>query len=217
MIAEIIRFTSFLLPIFFMLLFFVKTDKLNVLEHVDILFLFVPVFLLIFNFDFGFKIELLTAYMILIFIGTHILLRAGWTYVRALSIAFCLAYFGSFLWELPTHIYTIALRGGIDGAFPLHIIYIFPILLIYEKLKTNLPRKDILKTLLCIFGYSSIVLIALVASGANIFDIQQNSLADQNVIQAAWMINRIAVVVWIFAIYANSTLRKSVQNDNEHT
>ena len=208
MIAEIIRFITFLLPIPFILLFFIKTNKLNFIKKYNFLLLFIPIFIYIFTPEFGFKIELALAYTIFLLFGTQLFNKKGWSIPQALSISFCLTYFGSFLWELPHHIYTIIIYGGIDGAFPLHIIYIFPIFFIYEKLKTNQSRRELINIRLFAIGYPIIILISLVGGGLNIWDILQNTKFEQSTIQFLWMFSRIITIIGLFAVYSKSTLRK---------
>ena len=208
MIGEIIRFTSFLLPIPFMILFYIKTDKLNFLKKYNILTLFIPIFASLCFDDTGFNLGLITTYMIFVLFGTSIFNSKGWGYPQALSISFLLTYFGSFLWELPTLIYTIIIRGGIDGAFPLHVIYIFPILFIFEKIKINQPKKTTITLLAWMIFYSVLALFALISINADIWNVTQNTTAMQAIEQVSWMMNRIIVITGLFAIYIKSTIRK---------
>ena len=140
--------------------------------------------------------------------GVFIFNNKGYTIPQSLSISFCLTYFGSFLWETPIIVYTAIIRGGIDGSFPLHIIYIFPMLLIYEKLKTNKPKKEIITTLTWALFYSALTLNVLLLGGFNIWNTSLNSVSNQGIIQSLWMINRMIVISSLFLIYINSTLRK---------
>lgn len=207
-ILQIAYFTSYLLPIPFMALFFIKTTHLDFLKKYGILTLFIPILAYLYLGNLGYALPLVLGYWILILFGTSIFNKKGYTYPQALSISFCLAYFGSILWELPIIIYTIIIRGGIDGAFPLHIIYIFPMLLIYEKIKTNKSRKEIISTLTWILSYSVLILIVLVLDGFNIWVVSQNSISGQGIMEFWWMINRIVVITGLFLIYIKSTLRK---------
>jgi len=220
MIPEIIRIMSFFIPIPFMLLFYLKTDKLNFLDKYSFLILFVPILMqTLYTDNIGFKFELVMAYTVFVLFGTHIFKSQGWTYPQAVSISFCLTYFGSFLWELPTHIYTIFVRGGIDGAFPLHLFYIFPIVFIYEKVRLNMSRKETVILLTWMIGYSTVVLFALVGTSYNIWNVNLNSVPQQNIMETLWMINRIVVITGLFALYINSRLRKKHNGEikNEQT
>jgi hypothetical protein len=147
--------------------------------------------------------------------GASVFNRRGWTYSQALSMSFCLVYFGSFLWELPTHIYTVIVRGGIDGAFPLHLLFIFPMIFIYEKVKTNQSRKRIAITLLEILGYSTLLLIVLLIANFNVWNVSQNPASAQGIEQSLWMINRMVVMVGLFSIYAESSLRQGIKVKRE--
>jgi hypothetical protein len=207
-ILQIVYFTSYLLPILFIALFFIKTTRLDFLKKFGILTLFIPILTYFYLGSIGYTLPLVLGYWILILFGASIFNTKGYTYPQSLSISFCLAYFGSFLWELPTLIYTIIMRGGVDGAFPLHIIYIFPILFIYEKIKTNQSKKEITITLTQILFYSVMVLFVSILSGFDIWNIKQNSISNQGNLEFLWMINRMVIIVGIFSIYIKSTLRK---------
>lgn len=209
MIAEVMRFASFLLPIFFIALYYVKTAKLDWLRKFDVLTLFIPIFAYLVFPELGFRIELIVAYWVFVLFGTRLFVSKGWSYPQALSLAFCLTYFGSFLWELPTHIYTILLHGGVDGAFPLHLIYIFPMVFVYEKVKTNLPRAEIAKLLGYLFVYSICVLSMNWVWGADLWDIRNNPIETQMLLQAVWMLNRVVAVLGLFTIYRVSSNRKN--------
>jgi len=208
MIAEIIRFASFLLPIPFMILFYIKTDKLDFLKKYGILALFIPILANLYFTDIGFNLGLITTYIIFVLFGASIFNSKGWTYPRALSLSFLLIYFGSFLWELPIIIYTIIIRGGIDGAFPLHIIYIFPMLFVYEKIKTNRTKKELFNLGTQTIIYSVLILFVLIISSIDIWNITQATTVNQSIAQILWMINRIIVTIVLFSIYAKSSLRK---------
>lgn len=208
MISEIIRFTSFLLPIPFIILFNIRTNKLNFLKKYGILTLFIPIFFQLLFVDIGFHLHLIFAYMIFVLFGMSIFNSKGWAISQALSISFCLVYFGSFLWELPIHIYTIIIRGGIDGAFSLHLLYIFPMVFIFDKLKTNQPKREILELLLIFLGWSTFIMFMLVGMGLDLWNILANPLFGQIMMQSLWMLNRMVVIFGLFAIYIKSSLRK---------
>lgn len=211
MIQEIVRITGYLLPIPFMALFYIKTDKLNFLKKYQILTLFIPIFMQLIFGDLGYNIELIFAYVILVLLGTTIFNEKGWTYPQALSLSFCLVFFGSFLWELPILTYTIIIRGGIDGAFPLHLLFIFPMVFVYEKVKTNKKRINNLNLLLVMMVCSSIGLLVLITSKVDIWNIVQSRMSDQVFAQTLWMVNRVIVIGGLFAIYIKSSLRKEIK------
>lgn len=210
MIAEFFRVASFLLPVPFMALFFVKTDKLNFLKTNPFPAFIVLVFLQIVFGTLGYVFPLVIAYTSLVLLGTSIFSSKGWTMPQALSLSFCLTYFGSFFWELPTHIYTIIVRGGVDGAFPLHLLFVFPMLLVYEKIKTNRTREDVFLRASRLLLFSVLVLAGLLVGGYDIWSVPANPLSMQVVEEAVWMANRVIVVIGLFMIYRNSSLRKEV-------
>ena len=191
-----------------MALFFIKTTRFDFLKKFGILTTFIPILAYLLLGEIGYALPMALGYWILILFGTSIFNKKGYTYPQALSLSFCLAYFGSFLWELPTLIYTIIIRGGIDGAFPLHIIYIFPILFIYEKIKTNRSKKENTTALTWILSCSAIILLVLVLGGFDIWNIGYNSITNQRIEEFLWMFNRIIIIIGLFIIYSKSTLRK---------
>lgn len=166
---------------------------------------------IIFN-TLGYNFPLIIAYTTLVLFGTSIFAKKGWTYPQALSLSFCLTYFGSFLWELPTHIYTIIVRGGIDGAFPLHLLFIFPIIFVYEKVRTNKTKKETISTLFIILTCSTIILFTLVISGFNVWKVSTNPFSNRIAEEALWMLNRLIVIIGLFKIYAKSSLRRETKN-----
>ena len=209
MISEIVRIISFLLPVPFMLLFCIKTNKLNSVKNYIILTFLIPVFLQILSVNnIGYKIELIIVYMTFVIFGTFFFNKRGWTFLQSLSLSFCLVYFGSFLWELPYHIYTIIVRGGIDGAFPLHLLFIFPIVFIYEKVRTNQTIKKNLSIFCVILSFSLLVMLSLISNNYNIWHVPSNSLSEQIIEETVWMIARIVTISGLFIMYSKSTLRK---------
>jgi len=211
MLAEIIRFTSFLLPILFMILFYIKTDKLNFLKKYGILTLFIPIFVSFYSIEaLGYPLQLILAYMIFVIFGTTYLNNKGWTYSRALSLSFCLTYFGSFFWEIPAHIYTIIIRGGIDGSFPLLLLYILPMFFVYEKVKTNYSKKSITILITYLLSYSTLILYFLISNNIDIWQTTPFSPVAQSFTQILWMMNRIFVIIPLILLYSKSSLRKKV-------
>ena len=209
MISEIIRIISFLLPIPFMALFYLKTNKFDSAKNYIVLTLLIPVFLQILSVNnIGYKIELIIAYMTFVIFGTFFFNKRGWTFLQSLSLSFCLVYFGSFLWELPYHIYTTIVRGGIDGAFPLHLLFIFPIVFICEKVKTNRTLKENLSILCVILSFSLLIMLSLISNNYNIWHVPSNSLSEQIIEETVWMIVRIVTISGLFIMYSKSVLRK---------
>lgn len=212
MTSEIFRVTTFLLPILFMTLFYVKTNKLNFLKKYGILTLFIPIFLQLFFNELGFHLYLIFAYMIFVLFGMSIFNSKGWAIPQALSVSFCLVYFGSFFWELPTHIYTIIVCGGIDGAFPLHLLYIFPMVFIFTNLKTNQLSREVFNLLFVILFFSVTVMSVLIGMGLDIWNVAVNPPFGQIVEESFWMLNRMVVIVGLFAIYIKSSVRKEIKS-----
>lgn len=209
MIASVVRILSFLLPIPFMALFYIKSKKFEFLKNYVFLAFLVPVFVQLLSVDIGYHFDLVVAYMTFTLFGASIFNRKGWSYLQALSLSFCLVYFGSFLWELPYHVYTIIIRGGIDGAFPLHLIYVFPMIFVYEKVKTNLSRNEILVILSDVLLLSTLGMGILVTWNLDIWNTYNNTIFESTVEELIWMMTRLVTMFGLFAIYVKSTLRKT--------
>lgn len=206
-VGAVIRFSTYLLPIPFMALFYLKTHRLDFLRTYGFLLLLLPLVIQLFV-PIGYDLFLALAYLLFVLAGAYVFSFEGWGYPQALSISFCLAFFGSFLWELPIIVYTIFARGGIDGAFPLHMLFVFPMIFIYEKLKTNQPRKMVLYIVGFLMSYSVYNMLLMPLIDVNIWSIESAPYMSQVFGQTLWMINRAAVIVGLFFIYLHSTLRK---------
>lgn len=216
MFGGFFRILSFLLPVPFMILFYIKTNKLNFLKNNPFPVFFVLVFLQIIFDYLGYNLPLIIAYISLTLLGVSIFVKKSLTYPQALSISFCLTYFGSFFWELPTHIYTIIIRGGIDGAFPLHLLFIFPVIFVYEKVKTNKTKKEIFSIVFKITSCSVIILLFLVIFNFDIWYVPANSPTNQIIEEVLWITNRIIVIVGLFKIYEKLSLRKVKKVSEKH-
>lgn len=211
MIASLVRVLSFLLPIPFIALFFIKTDKFDVFRKYAVLIFFVPIFAQILFTDIGYNLGLISAYIAFTLFGASVFNDRGWKYSQALSLSFCLVYFGSFFWELPYHIYTIIINGGIDGAFPLHLLYIFPMVFVYEKIKSNSSKQDILIILSGILLISTLGMGILLGLNLDIWNVLNNTQIERVLEETLWMITRLVTMFGLFAIYTKSSLRKGVR------
>lgn len=196
LIAEVVRFSVFLLPILFMLLFDVEKPRFDWLKvYGPLLFVGAVVFVLFFG-DVGFNLELVVAYLAFGSFGVMFFSNRGWSFNRALSLSFCLVRFGGFLWELPIFVYTIVLNGGVDGAFPLTLLFLFPMLFVYEKVRVNRSKREIVGFVFSSVAFSVVVLWLV--------------LVLDTFVLGLGMVNRVVTMLLLFGLYANANLRKKM-------
>ena len=130
------------LPIPFMLLYSLQTKKFNRFTNVVVL---TPVAISLILYRLNISATsvgstLQTCYALMFAIGTFIF-RQKYDLPQAVSFAFNLAFFNSLYWEIPIHIYTPIYLGFFDQTYPLHVIYAFPAVFLYNKLRFPNPHK----------------------------------------------------------------------------
>ena len=190
-VPELIRLFSWFLPIPFMLLFFFRTKKLNKYTNLVFYCLVANVIALFFvNHDnLGFNFWLIQYYLMAIGI-VFLIYRKQLDFPQALSLSFNTVYFNSFFWEIPIHIYTPIVRGYFDQALPLHLLYFFPFLFIWNVTKIPLNKKTLFLLALN-FTVSTLLLFLLLSLNVNIWNVTAMPLNMQFITQTIWMLNRI--------------------------
>jgi len=139
---ELLYLSHLFLPIPFMLLYRVQTKKLNRFTNIVVL---APIIGAIILFLLQVQVPhsgtiLVMFYSFLLALGTYIF-RQKYDLPQALSLAFNLAFFNSVYWEIPVHVYTLLYLGYFDPSFPLHFIYVFPLIFLYSKLRFPNPHR----------------------------------------------------------------------------
>lgn len=190
-------------------LYYIKTSKFEWLKTYAPLALLVPILMqMAFGNNIGYRLELMLFYMIMTMVFMVHLCNRGWRVPQALAVAGCLTFFGSLMWELPIMVYTAILRGGIDGAFPLHLLYIFPIVFVYEKLRTNKSKMEVLTWVAISLLASTIYLHCLLYFNVDIWFLNLNPVSTQVIVEVVWMLNRLITIGCLFKIYSLASERK---------
>lgn len=186
-------------PIFFMILYHIKTKKLNPLTKLvfsAVIVAEIAVFFLSGKI-LPFRPELPAFYIVLvafIFLG----FRKKYDFPQALSIALCLGFFITFYWELPYHILVIIQRGYLDQAFPLHLLHAFPGVFIWQKIEIKTDKKNIF-LLVGSLGLSTFGMFCLIALGANIAAIYNEGL--WLVMETTWFMTRAVCAYAVYQIF----------------
>jgi len=161
----------YFLPIPFMLLYYIKTEKLNFMYRLTTILvpLVVGTLLITNTWLGGFNPPLVFFYIVVVFIGL-LLFRKKYNFPQAMSLVFNIVFLNLLYWESPVFIYTILYRGYIDQAISLHILPIFSFYFLYTKLNFKLTKANIL-LLLYGFVFSTTVLYFLISRKIDIWTI----------------------------------------------
>jgi len=199
-LPELVRFVSWLLPIPFMLLYFVKTKRLN--KYTDFAFyVLVAAFVGLFFADsnrLGFSFWLLQYYVMAVN-AVFLLYRRKLDFPQALSLAFNTVYFNSFFWEIPIHVYTPIAKGFIDQAASLHLLYVFPFFFIYSVTDIKVTREN-LAVLALNFAVSTFLMWLLLALNIDIWNVTAEPFDRRFIVEFTWLVNRIFSLTCLTAI-----------------
>lgn len=201
--SQIIALSSWLAPIPFMILYSLKTKRLNSLFIPTMISLLsLPILtslrMVYFHPDVGFSLA------ISLIIGLYFL-RKKYDYPQAFSFAFIITFLNSLYWELPIIVYTVFYRGYIDQAMPLHILSAFPMFFIYQKIKiVNWKKTALLLTSGLIV--SIVFMLPLIQIGIIPAFLSAKDYAPPSWVQALWVANRLICFIPLFYIVYNSGL-----------
>lgn len=208
MIDEAVRVATYFSPVFFMLLYSIKTAKLNFLYNYLALFPVSLSFIMLSFSNFGYPYDLILFYFTAtVFLTQTLGEKHHISFLQSLSLAFNITFFSSAFWEIPIHIYTIIARGGIDGAFPLHLLYFFPLVFIIPKFKF---KKQTIKYLLISLAISTIILSLHIYLNLDIFYPETIPPAQNRIIQLTWMLNRLTTIILLSQFFTKNEMRKNV-------
>ena len=211
-LPSLIRFSSWLIPIPFMILYHIKTKKFN-----SFLYLSTPLIGLLsmglfiyslFNTlpALGFQISLIAFYAMSCSFA-FILFQYKYEPLQALALSVCLTFFASAYWEIPYWLYTIYIRGYIDQSMPLHLLYFFPLTFVTNKIQVKLNWK-----VLSLVGISMLVstvsIFYLLNLGADIFWTYTNPPILQQHIEIVWFVVRTISFVSLYYIYYHGETKK---------
>jgi len=209
-LGSLIRLLSWFIPVPFMILYHVKTDKLDFLQVLApyATFFFFAGFLLFgdrLDTKLGFRPELLAFYAATV--GLSFMYFSNKLEVpKALSIAVCLTFFASAYWEVPYWIYTIYIRGYIDQAMPLHLLYFFPLAFVVSKIEVRVDWKNVL-LIASNMVVSTLSIFLLVGLGSDVFWTYNNPPNLWLINEVTWFVIRIFCFVTLYWIYYNGRIR----------
>lgn len=206
-LPSLVRLSSWFLPIPFMLLYHIKTKKLDFLFPAlcagalfGIILPFLP------EANFGFTPDLIQFYTLAVF-ASFLLFYTKYELPQALSIAFCLTFFASLYWELPCHIFTTVYKGYIDQAFPVHTLFVYPGLFVWTKISLKPDRTNFL-LFLSSMVVSSLSLVFLFRIGADFYITYINPPSLQYIMEVVWMFTRAFCFSALYLIFYRGISRK---------
>ena len=204
-------FLNYFLPIPFMLLYSLKTDRFNRFYGLfDFPFLVVSGFVafalkFLYQFYGVFIVDsiLFFLYSNLVCLGV-IAFQKKCNLPQALSISFNLAFFNSVYWEIPIHIYTILYHGYVDMAAHLHVLYALPIFFVYQKIRLPNPAWKNYALFLSGLLISTLCLLPVITfHSPDIWNNPPPSWAG-----LLWLLNRIICFLILCKIYVKGELSK---------
>jgi len=145
--------------------------------------------------------SLILFYSVAVSLGIIVFMRK-YDYVKSLSLSVALAFVASGVWEIPIILYTVAYRGYIDGAFPLHVIYIIPLLLLMSDIRIEVSRINIMTALLMMLFNCTMLGIHIKIHGANIWIVRGFTT---NIL--LW-VSRPVTVAALYSIYYRGELKR---------
>lgn len=192
----------FVLPVPFMLLYELKTDKFNRYYSlawwiVTAIFLYEILEILGTKVTF-FTAELITLYFLMVGLGIHVFTQKH-DLPQALSLSFNLAFFNSLYWEIPIHIYTPLYLGFLDATTPLHLIYAFPAVFLLSKLRFPNPARN--QRLLFLAGvlFSALCLVPALLWHPYLWGVEHPFWLQQ-----VWNLNRIGCYAILLKVFVSA-------------
>ncbi len=144
---------------------------------------------------------LILFYSVAVSLGIIVFMRK-YDYVKSLSLSVALAFAASGIWEIPIILYTVVYRGYIDGGFPLHLVYIIPLLLLMSEIRIEVSRIDIMTVLLMMLFNCAMLGIHIKIHGANIWIVHGFTT---NIL--LWL-SRPVTVAALYSIYYRGELKR---------
>lgn len=204
---ELLQASFWFLPIPFMLLYSIKTKKLNFMYKVTVIV--TPILISwLFLFNFQWKANpVLTSYYILTGLAGLLIFKRKYDFPQAISLVFNIVFLNLLYWESPIYIYTIIHRGYIGEAISLHILPIFSFYFLCFKLKFKFTKDNLLLLSLG-FGLSCLALYFLVYSNINIWYAEDYLTAMYWFKEVVYSIARTVCLIVLYYIFYNCEERK---------
>jgi len=152
--------------------------------------------------NFAVSYTLILFYSVAVSLGIIVFMRK-YDYVKSLSLSVALAYAASGIWEIPIVLYTMACRGYIDGALPLHIIPVIPLLLLMSDIKIKDSRTNIITVLLVMFFNCAMLGVRIKFFDVNIWNVTYGFIGD-----VPFWLSRVVTLVALYGIYYRGELKR---------
>ncbi len=154
-----------------------------------------------FRIDIVISSSLILFYCVAVSLGIIVFMRK-YDYVKSLSLSVALAFAASGIWEIPIILYTIAYRGYVDGAFPLHTVYIIPLLLLISDIRIKVSYTNIVVLLLMTIFNCAMLGVRIKVFGANLWNV--HSLISN----IPFWLSRTVTIIALYSIYYRGELRR---------
>lgn len=145
--------------------------------------------------------SLILFYSVAISLGIIAFMRK-YDYVKSLSLSVALAYAASGIWEIPIILYTIAYRGYVDGAFPLHVLPVIPLLLLVSDIRIQVSHTNIVALLLVMLFNCAMLGVRVKVFGANLWNVLGF------IPNISFWLARVVTIIALYSIYYRGELRK---------
>lgn len=192
---NLINTLFYLIPAISPILMRTKTNRFDSLKYPTIFGLIIfGMMLFYFRISIAVSSILILFYSIMVSLGILVFMRK-YDFIKSLSLSVALGFAASGLWEIPIITYTIFYKGYIDGAFPIHLLFILPLLLLLSDIRIEVSRRNILTALFIMaFNYLMLV-IHIQIHGPNIWVIRGYG---NNIF--LWL-SRLVTTVTLYSIY----------------
>lgn len=193
----------YLLPTISPILMRTNTNKFDSLKYPTLCVSLISG-LIIYYFRIGFSVvssSLIFFYSVAVSLGI-ITFMHKYDYIKSLSLSVALAYAASGTWEIPVILYTVAYRGYIDGAFPLHIIPIIPLLLLMSDIRIQVSYVNVVVVLLMMLFNCAMLGVRIKVFGANLW-----SVCDF-ISNIPFWLSRVVTIIALYSIYYRGELKR---------
>ncbi len=192
----------YLIPVMSPILMRTKTNRFDSLKYPTIIgaVIFGSI-LYYFQISIAISSLLIFFYCAMVSLGIFIFMRK-YDYVKALSLSVALGFAASGLWEVPIIVYTMFYKGYIDAAFPLHILFLLPLLLLRNDIRIKVSNVNILTYVFLMIFNCLMLVIHIQIHGANIYSV--GGVANNILL---WF-SRIVTVITLYSIYYRGEYRR---------
>lgn len=145
---------------------------------------------------------LILFYSVAVSLGIIVFMRK-YDYVKSLSLSVALAFAASGIWEIPIILYTVAYKGYIDGAFPLHLVYIIPLLLLMSEIRIEASCINVMTALLMMLFNCAMLGVRTKFFDPDIWNVGYGFISD-----VPYWLSRVVTIVALYSIYYRGELKR---------